>query len=227
MVVWVFIHLSCLFCICTNGLSLEGWAVSVRCITQAKRRQHTQKLWSQEGNQEKWDSDIKREHWHFKFWEQGSWQKQETREIICCILHFTSEMAEGGAMDKIKGEWKVPGPKRDPCVNPWVTKMICSFVFPSFALGRRSVGMWDSERAGVEKSALLGDCLPWPWTGHGEGERSLPAKDKGWQSITSAESPRWKWRLNGKSRPVSSAGKASLRRGERKWTKKGVKHVED
>jgi len=44
-------------------------------------------------------------------------------------------------MDKIKGEWKVPGPKRDQCINPRVKKMVCYFTFPYFALERRRIGL--------------------------------------------------------------------------------------
>jgi len=43
----------------------------------------------------------------------GSWRKMHY------MLHtlFYSEMAHGGATDKIKGESKVPGLKRDQCIN--------------------------------------------------------------------------------------------------------------
>lgn len=62
----VFIRLSCLSCICPSGsgLSSEVRAVSVRCITKTKRSQRTHRWWSQEGNRENWDSDMKREFCH-------------------------------------------------------------------------------------------------------------------------------------------------------------------
>lgn len=33
--------------------------------------------------------------------------------VIHCIFCLTSEVAYGRGMDKIKGDWKVPGPKRE------------------------------------------------------------------------------------------------------------------
>lgn len=33
--------------------------------------------------------------------------------IIHCIFCLTSEVAYGGGMDKIKEDWKVPGPKKE------------------------------------------------------------------------------------------------------------------
>lgn len=46
--------------------------------------------------------------------------------IIHCIFCLTSEMAYEGGMDKIKGHWKVLGPKRE---KTQVKNMICNFVF--------------------------------------------------------------------------------------------------
>lgn len=132
-------------------------------------------------------------------------------------------MAHGGATDKIKGESKVPGLKRDQCINLQSRKWFVTLFFSPL--------LWKEggRRCERSKQVVWRNQLPWlasVWVrlGHGKGVMSLRAKSEaGSEQAASAEILRWRWRLDGKpSQPSLARGKDNLQRGkgsEQKWNK--------